>query len=33
LQSFLPRFAIIDTARQADAKRARRDLCGVKNAK
>ena len=27
LQSFLPRFAIIDTARHADAKRAR-ELCG-----
>jgi len=30
LQSFLPRFAIIDTARQADAKRAREVCAGVK---
>jgi len=30
LQSFLPRFAIIDTARQADAKRAREICAGVK---
>src|SRR6266700_238809 len=30
LQSFLPRFAIIDTARQADAKRARELCAGIK---
>jgi hypothetical protein len=30
LQSFLPRFAIIDTARDADAKRAREVCAGVK---
>jgi len=30
LQSFLPRFAIIDTAREADAKRAREVCAGVK---
>jgi Transposase DDE domain/Domain of unknown function (DUF4372) len=30
LQSFLPRFAIIDTAREADAKRARQLCAGVK---
>jgi Transposase DDE domain/Domain of unknown function (DUF4372) len=30
LQSFLPRFAIIDTAREADAKRARELCAGVK---
>jgi hypothetical protein len=30
LQSFLPRFAIIDTAREADAKRAREICAGVK---
>ena len=30
LQSFLPRFAIIDTARDADAKRARELCAGVK---
>src|SRR6266567_7431401 len=30
LQSFLPRFAIIDTARQADAKRAREVCAGIK---
>lgn len=30
LQSFLPRFAIIDTARHADAKRAREVCAGVK---
>jgi hypothetical protein len=31
LQSFLPRFAIIDTAREADAKRAREVCAGVKD--
>ena len=31
LQSFLPRFAIIDTAREADAKRARELCAGVKD--
>ena len=31
LQSFLPRFAIIDTARDADAKRAREVCAGVKD--
>ena len=30
LQSFLPRFAIIDTAREADAKRAREVCAGIK---
>jgi IS4 transposase len=30
LQSFLPRFAIIDTARHADAKRAREVCAGIK---
>jgi hypothetical protein len=30
LQSFLPRFAIIDTAREADAKRARELCAGIK---
>lgn len=30
LQSFLPRFAIVDTARDADAKRAREVCAGVK---
>lgn len=30
LQSFLPRFAIIDTARDADAKRAREVCAGIK---
>jgi DDE family transposase/uncharacterized protein DUF4372 len=30
LQSFLPRFAIIDTAREADAKRARQLCAGIK---
>lgn len=30
LQSFLPRFAIVDTARHADAKRAREVCAGVK---
>lgn len=30
LESFLPRFAIIDTAREADAKRAREVCAGVK---
>src|SRR5436190_21822707 len=30
LQSFLPRFAIIDTARQADGKRARELCAGIK---
>jgi len=30
LQSFLPRFAIIDTARQADAKRARELCAGIR---
>ena len=30
LQSFLPRFAIVDTARQNDAKRAR-ELCAGKD--
>jgi hypothetical protein len=30
LQSFLPRFAIIDTAREADAKRARELCCGIR---
>ena len=29
LQSFLPRFAIIDTAREADAKRARELCAGI----
>src|SRR6266487_277009 len=32
LQSFLPRFAIVDTAREADAKRAR-EVCWVTRAK
>jgi len=31
LQSFLPRFAIIDTARDADAKRAREVCAGIKD--
>ena len=31
LQSFLPRFAIIDTAREADAKRARELCAGIKD--
>jgi IS4 transposase len=31
LQSFLPRFAIIDTAREADAKRAREVCAGIKD--
>jgi hypothetical protein len=31
LQSFLPRFAIVDTARHADAKRAREVCAGVKD--
>ncbi len=31
LQSFLPRFAVIDTAREADAKRAREVCAGVKD--
>src|SRR5271157_6303319 len=31
LQSFLPRFAIIDTAREADAKRAREVCVGIKD--
>jgi IS4 transposase len=31
LQSFLPRFAIIDTAREADAKRARQLCAGVRD--
>jgi len=31
LQSFLPRFAIIDTARDADAKRARELCAGIKD--
>jgi hypothetical protein len=31
LQSFLPRFAIIDTARAADAKRAREVCAGIKD--
>jgi hypothetical protein len=30
LQSFLPRFAILDTARDADAKRAREVCAGLK---
>jgi hypothetical protein len=30
LQSFLPRFAIIDTAREADARRARELCAGIK---
>src|SRR5436309_10417998 len=30
LQSFLPRFAIIDTAREADSKRAREVCAGIK---
>src|SRR5262245_52481049 len=30
LQSFLPRFAIVDTARHADAKRAREVCAGIK---
>ncbi len=30
LQSFLPRFAIVDTAREADAKRARELCAGIK---
>src|SRR6266700_3387010 len=30
LQSFLPRFAIVDTARDADAKRAREVCAGIK---
>jgi hypothetical protein len=31
LQSFLPRFALIDTAREADAKRAREVCAGIKD--
>jgi hypothetical protein len=31
LQSFLPRFALIDTAREADAKRARELCAGIKD--
>jgi hypothetical protein len=31
LQSFLPRFAIVDTARDADAKRAREVCAGIKD--
>jgi IS4 transposase len=31
LQSFLPRFAILDTAREADAKRARELCAGIKD--
>src|ERR1019366_7375004 len=31
LQSFLPRFAIIDTAREADAKRARELCAGIRD--
>jgi hypothetical protein len=31
LQSFLPRFAIIDTAREADPKRAREVCAGIKD--
>lgn len=31
LQSFLPRFAIIDTAREADAKRSREVCAGIKD--
>jgi hypothetical protein len=31
LQSFLPRFAIVDTAREADAKRARELCAGIKD--
>jgi hypothetical protein len=30
LQSFLPRFAIVDTARHADARRARELCAGIK---